>query len=255
MQNPHSRPPTGARSDVRRRVIVTGASRGIGKAIAERLSADGWSVLNLDKAPPHDDNGAGTWTEVDLADIEGLREAAANVLKDGPVLGLVNNAGVVFPTTLEETTPEEFDLTMAVNMRAPMFLAQLLTPGMRDARFGRIVNISSRASLGKTHRTAYSGSKAGILAMGRVWALELGHDGVTVNTVAPGPIRTELFERANPPGMPRTQEIIGSIPVGRIGETTDIAHAVSFFMDERSSFVTGQTLYVCGGTVLSRGGS
>ncbi len=239
-----------------KRVIVTGASQGIGRAIAERLQADGWAVLNLDKAPPKDGEAApGLWVEIDLTDVDAIREVIATLLADGPILGLVNNAGVASSTLLSESTVEDFDLIMAVNMRAPMLLAQLLAPGMRDARFGRIVNISSRASLGKTHRTAYSGSKAGIRAMGNVWALELGHDGITVNSVAPGPIRTELFERVNPPGMPRTQEIIGSIPVGRIGETTDIAHAVSFFMDERSGFVTGQTLFVCGGTMLSRGGN
>jgi NAD(P)-dependent dehydrogenase (short-subunit alcohol dehydrogenase family) len=78
---------------------------------------------------------------------------------------------------------------------------------------------------------------------------------VTCNTIAPGPIRTELFERVNPPGMPRTQEIIGTIPVGRLGEPEDIANAVAFFLDQRSDFVTGQVLYVCGGITLARGGS
>ena len=91
--------------------------------------------------------------------------------------------------------------------------------------------------------------------MGRVWALESARDGITVNTIAPGPIRTELFERINPPDMPRTREIIDSVPVGRLGEPDDIANAVSFFMSEQAGFVTGQTLYVCGGITLARGGN
>ena len=144
---------------------------------------------------------------------------------------------------------------MAVNLRAPMACARALAPGMKARGFGRIVNISSRAHLGKTHRTAYAATKGGILSMARVWALEYGPYGVTCNTVAPGPIRTELFERVNPPGMPRTQEIIGTVPVGRLGEPEDIANAVAFFLDERSGFVTGQVLYVCGGITLARGGS
>jgi 3-oxoacyl-[acyl-carrier protein] reductase len=171
------------------------------------------------------------------------------------VTGLVNNAGIGSNSTLEETSIEEFDRIVSVNMRAPMQIAKAVAPGMREKGFGRIVNISSRAHLGKTHRTAYAASKAGILSMGRVWALEYAGCGITVNTIAPGPTRTELFDKVNPPDMPRTAEIAAAIPVGRLGLPEDIANAVCFFMDEKSSFVTGQTLYVCGGVTLSRGGS
>ena len=126
---------------------------------------------------------------------------------------------------------------------------------MKSEGFGRIVNISSRAMLGKTHRSAYGASKGGIAAMTRVWALELAQYGITANTIAPGPIATEMFAHANPNSMPRTQEIIGTIPAGRLGRPNDIAQAVAFFMDERSSFINGQLLYVCGGVTLARGGS
>jgi NAD(P)-dependent dehydrogenase (short-subunit alcohol dehydrogenase family) len=136
-----------------------------------------------------------------------------------------------------------------------MQLAAALAPGMREVGHGRIVNISSRAHLGKTHRTIYAAAKGGLVSMTRVWALELARDGITCNAVAPGPVRTELFERVNPPDMPRTREIIDTVPVGRLGEPEDIANAVGFFFDDRSGFVTGQTLYVCGGITLARGGS
>lgn len=240
----------------RRRAIVTGASRGIGRAIAARLDDDGWQVLNLDQLPPADPDGAaGTWVEVDLADVDGLESVLDTLLADGPVTGLVNNAALMRATLLADTTVDDMDASYAVNLRAPMLLAKAVAPGMRAAGFGRIVNVSSRAQLGKTHRTAYAATKAGIAAMARVWALELADAGVTVNAVAPGPIRTEMFESSNPPNMPRTQEIIGSIPVGRIGEPEDIAGAVAYFMDPRAGYVTGQTLYVCGGVTLARGGS
>ena len=193
--------------------------------------------------------------EVDLADAAALEAALADLAAAAPVDALVNNAAIGQSATLEETTDEDFDLTVAVNLRAPMACARALAPAMKARGFGRIVNISSRAHLGKTHRTAYAASKGGILSMARVWALEYGPYGVTCNTVAPGPIRTELFERVNPPGMPRTQEIIGTVPVGRLGEPEDIANAVAFFLDARSGFVTGQVLYVCGGITLARGGS
>jgi 3-oxoacyl-[acyl-carrier protein] reductase len=239
-----------------KRVIVTGASQGIGQAVAGRLAQEGWEVLNLDRnAPPDAAGDTGRWIEVDLADADALVAVLDGVVAEAPVTGLVNNAAIGTGASLEETTVEEFDGIVAVNMRAPMLCARAVVPGMRSAGFGRIVNISSRAHLGKTHRTAYAATKAGILSMGRVWALEYGGNGITVNTIAPGPIRTELFDQVNPPDMPRTASIIESIPVGRIGEPDDIANAVAFFMDERSGYVTGQTLYVCGGVTLTRAGS
>ena len=239
-----------------RNAVVTGASNGIGKAIASRLTEDGWRVINLDRAEPSGDDPF-EWIETDLSDPDAIAAAFEEIRERelGPVTGLVNNAGVARAAILEDSTVEDFDLTMAINMRAPMLCAQAVLDDMKAENFGRIVNIASRALLGKTHRTAYSGSKGGIASMGRVWALELAQYGVTVNNIGPGPIATELFKQANPPNMPRTQEIIGTIPVGRLGEPEDIAQAASFFMDEKSGFISGQTLFVCGGISLARGGS
>lgn len=239
-----------------KRAIVTGASQGIGAAIAGQLAGAGWEVVNLDRSRPSDKGmTVARWVEADLTDTGALHEALAEIVAEAPVTGLVNNAGIGTTALLEETDVEEFDRIVAVNMRAPMLCARAVVPGMREVGFGRIVNVSSRAHLGKTHRTAYAGSKGGILSMGRVWALELAGAGITVNTIAPGPVRTELFDSVNPPDMPRTAKIIKSIPVGRIGLPEDIANAVDFFFAEASGYVTGQTLYVCGGVTLTRGGS
>lgn len=239
--------------------IVTGASRGIGQAIANRLAADSHRVFNLDiQAPPQTDGGTSQheWIETDLSDVSATRRSIDQVLGNGTVSILVNNAAVTGTMTqLDATTVEDMDTVYAVNMRAPMVCTRHVIPGMQSAGYGRIVNIASRAHLGKTHRTSYGGTKGALVSMTRVWAIELAAFGITCNAVAPGPVRTELFEQANPRDMPRTQQIIDAIPVGRIGECDDIANAVSFFADTRAGYVTGQVLYVCGGTTLTRGGS
>jgi NAD(P)-dependent dehydrogenase (short-subunit alcohol dehydrogenase family) len=120
---------------------------------------------------------------------------------------------------------------------------------MKAQRFGRIVLISSRAVLGLSNRTAYAATKAGLLAMARTWALELGPFGITANVVAPGPIAgTRVFHDIIPAGSPRIPAITQSIPVKRLGTPDDVARAVVFFASPEAGFVTGQTLYVCGGT-------
>jgi NAD(P)-dependent dehydrogenase (short-subunit alcohol dehydrogenase family) len=237
-----------------RRAVVTGGSRGIGAAIARRLLDDGWRVFNLDIAAPAG-TADGEWIETDLADEASIANAFAEILAGGPVTGLVNNAGIPGNEALEDTSVAAFDRTVAVNMRAPMICARAVLDGMKDQRFGRIVNMSSRAHLGKERRTAYAGTKGALVSMTGVWALEMAAFGITVNAIAPGPIRTGLFETANPPDDPRTRAIVDAVPVRRLGEPEDIANAVAFFMGEDAGFVTGQTLYVCGGTTLARAGS
>lgn len=144
----------------------------------------------------------------------------------------------------------ELDRTVAVNLRAVLQCTQAVLPAMKAARFGRIVNISSRSALGKPLRTAYAATKGGVISMTRVWALELASYGITVNAIGPGPIATELYEAVNPPDSPSTQRLVAAIPVKRVGRPEDIAHAVSYFLDERAGFVTGQVLYVCGGLTI-----
>jgi NAD(P)-dependent dehydrogenase (short-subunit alcohol dehydrogenase family) len=230
-------------------VIVTGGSGEIGSAICARAAADGFDVVNLDIAPPAPGT-SGRWAQVDLADVSMTREVVRREAAAAPVLRLVHCAGMVRPATLDATTAEDFDAAIALNLRSAMLCTQAVVPGMRRAKFGRIVSISSRASLGKELRTAYSASKAALHGMTRTWALELARDGITVNAVAPGSIETKLFRRANPPDDPRTAAIIAAIPVGRIGTPADVAQAVSFFLDRRSGFVTGQVMYVCGGLTV-----
>jgi len=230
-------------------VLITGGAKGIGAAIARRACADGYSPIILDLVEP--DRGiAAEFARIDLRDAPATSEILDALTKRFVITRLVNNAGIVHPARLEQTTPEAFEEVMMLNARAAMLCVKSLAPGMRRKKFGRIVSITSRALLGKEMRTAYAASKGAVASMSRTWALELASDSITVNTVAPGPVGTEAFHRNNPPGDPRTDALKKSIPLKRLGSTDDVAHAVGFFLDERSGFITGQTLYVCGGLTV-----
>ena len=231
-------------------VLVTGASRGIGKAIAERLVADGMHVINFDKTEPAEISTHESFYEVDLSDEKVLRAVLAKVTSKYQITRLVNNAGIVRPANIEKTTLEDFHAVMNVNIAAAIVCVQALLPTMKAAHFGRIVNIASRAALGKEERIAYATSKAGLLGLTRTLALELAADGITVNAIGPGPIATELFQSANPSGAPATQRILDSIPLGRIGQPEEVAHIVVSLLDQRAGFTTGQVVYVCGGMTV-----
>jgi len=233
--------------------LVTGGSRGIGRAVTERLLQDGYQVVNFDIAAPVAPLPNEAWVAVDLSDAAATRAAVADLAAKQTVLRLVNNAGIVRPALVEDATPEDLAAVMAVNIQAPLLLMQGLLPTMRRQRFGRVVNIASRAALGKVQRSSYAASKAGLLGLTRTWALETAADGVTVNAIGPGPIATELFEQVNPPGAPQTEAIRASIPVRRMGTPADVAHAVASFLDARAGFITGQVLYVCGGMTVGLG--
>ncbi|MHB1304493.1 MAG: SDR family oxidoreductase [Acidiphilium sp.] len=232
---------------MKERVLITGGASGIGAATAERCRAEGYEPVVIDRA--------GDGIIADLAEPEATATALAEALRGGPITRLVNNVGVVRPAPVERQSLEDLDAVFSLNLRCAVQCVQALLPGMKQAGFGRIVNIASRAALGKEHRTAYAASKAGLIGMAKVWALELGPHGITANAIAPGPIRTELFDRANPPESPRTQAIIDAIPVRRIGTPEDVANAIAFLLDTRSGFVTGQTLFVCGGLTIGSTGT
>ena len=230
-------------------VVVTGGSSGIGRACVEAVAATGTKVVNLDRNPAELIPGE-TFIELDLYDHDRIRDVFADIAQTFDIVGLVNNAGMSLAKTLAETEAEDFTKVVPLNMVAPALCAKYAAEAMKRVGWGRIVNMSSRVILGKELRTTYAATKGGIAAMGKVWALELAADGITVNTIAPGPIATPLFKEVNPPGSPRTQKIIDGVPVKRLGEPEDIANAVMFFLKKESGFVTGQTLFVCGGLTV-----
>lgn len=192
--------------------------------------------------------------EVDLADTAAAQQAGAEIAARHAVRYLVNNAGANRPGLLEQATVDDLDYAYALNVRAAMILIQAFVPAMRAAKFGRIVNMASRAVLGKTGRTVYSAAKAGLLGMTRTLCLELAADGITVNAVAPGPVATELFDNGHPIGSEKRKRVIDSIPVRRVGTPDDVARTVAFLLAPDSGYITGQTVFVCGGTSVSGSG-
>jgi 3-oxoacyl-[acyl-carrier protein] reductase len=227
--------------------LVTGGSGGIGRAIVHRLLAAGYEVISLDRRAPEEPDPRLQTLEVDLFDPVATAQAAAEAARRLALTHLVHNAGVILPNLLPEATTDDIARLSQLHLGAALSLAQAALARMKERRFGRIVLISSRAVLGAPTRTAYSATKAGMIGMARTWALELARHGITVNVVAPGPVRTAMFHEVIPEGSEPEARMAAAIPVGRLGEPADVAQAVMFFASPDTSFVTGQTLFVCGG--------
>ena len=178
-----------------------------------------------------------------------LAQRPSKLAAEAPATTLVHCAGAIREKPLEDASIEDLAALSNLHLAAAMSLAQANLPAMKQAHYGRIVLISTRAVLGLAKRTVYSATKAGMLGLARTWALELASHGVTVNVVAPGPIaETEMFEELIPSNSPKMAAAARQIPVGRWGTPADVARAVLFFADPQASFITGQTLFVCGGT-------
>ena len=225
--------------------VVTGGSAGIGHAIVQRLLDRGEEVISLDVQPT---DLKAHHIQVDLTDSKATQQASEEIARKYAVTTVIHNAGVIRPALLPEVKLADFNALVNLHLAAAIVLTQAALPAMKQAGYGRVVLVSSRAVLGLATRTSYSATKAGMLGMARTWALELAPMGITVNVVAPGPIRTANFHSIVPEGSPQVEKIAQSIPVKRLGEADDVARAVLFFADRAAGFVTGQVLYVCGGT-------
>ena len=219
-----------------RTALVTGASRGIGAAVAARFAASGATVLAPSRA------------EMDLNDGGSITAYLERL--NTPVDILVNNAGVNWPQSLVDLDDERLDETLSVNLAGPARLARGIAPGMVTRSYGRIVNVSSMFALVSYEgRAAYAASKAGLIGLTRTMALELARAGVLVNAVAPGYVATDLTRQNNSPA--RLAEIEKLIPLGRLAEPEEIAELVAFLCSGRNSYITGQVL-VCDGGYTAR---
>lgn len=227
--------------------VVTGGSAGIGADLCRRMLDDGYRVISLARRAPDWSHPRLETVQVDLLDAVATEAAAREIAAAHPVSHFIHNAGVIWPKLLGEVSLDELQGLTQIHLGAAISLMQAFLPGMRARAFGRVVLMSSRGALGLPTRTAYSATKAGMIGMARTWALELGPHGITVNVVAPGPIQTNMYYAVIEAGSAREKALAASIPVRRVGRADDVTRAVMFFADPANSFVTGQTLYVCGG--------
>ena len=240
--------------------IITGGARGIGKATAIKMVQEGASVALLDILAQEVSRAANELKAMGgnalgiLADVSHRDEVDRAVKQTMEHFGridiLVNNAGIVKPALLEDVQDGDWDEVVNVNLKGTFFCTRAVLPTMKIQRYGKIINIGSRASLGKELRTVYGATKAALIGVTRTWALELAQYKINVNYIGPGPVATELFKAANPMESPRTKAIIDGIPLKRVGQPEDVANLVSFLASDEASFITGQAIFICGGLTV-----
>jgi NAD(P)-dependent dehydrogenase (short-subunit alcohol dehydrogenase family) len=234
----------------KRTFLVTGASKGIGRALSHRLADAGHHVVGVARGA--DPDFPGTLVSIDLEDSEASAEAFADLAERHSFDGVVNNVGLARMHPVGEIDIQDVDDMMRVNVHPTIQTVQAILPTLKAKGWGRIVNVTSLVTVGIALRSGYAAAKAAVTSLTRTWAMELAETGVTVNAVAPGPIETEMFRRNTPAGSEAEGRFLSLIPMRRLGTPNEIAAAIAFLLSEEAGYITGQTLFVDGGGSIGR---
>jgi len=239
-------------SNIEKKVLISGASRGIGKSIAENLHTKGYKIIGTatsDEGVKHLNEKGFVGIKLNLNDIDSLNNISEIIKEEHKDISvLINNAGITRDNIVLRMSSDEWDDVINIHLNGMFKLSKIVLKGMIKARWGRIINITSAsASLGIRGQSNYAAAKAGVEAFSKSLSKEIGPRGITVNCVAPGFIETDMTSYIN---QKDKEELIKQIPLGRFGKPEEISKIIEFLVSDKSAYITGQTIHVNGGLYM-----
>jgi len=239
-------------SNIEKKVLISGASRGIGKSIAENLHTKGYKIIGTatsDEGVKHLNEKGFVGIKLNLNDIDSLNNISEIIKEEHKDISvLINNAGITRDNIVLRMSSDEWDDVINIHLNGMFKLSKIVLKGMIKARWGRIINITSAsASLGNRGQSNYAAAKAGVEAFSKSLSKEVGPRGITVNCVAPGFIETDMTSYINEKDK---EELIKQIPLGRFGKPDEISKIIEFLVSDKSAYITGQTIHINGGLYM-----